>query len=446
MKRSEVLAWLQAGGGQKGQAVIEYEDVPNPVPSSDPAKKTIKVKKVTWTRNDDETLVVYDKGEMASDDSTPETVDTEPTYEVIGGGPKKQAVDSRTPERKEDDEREIKEKRNNFEATGRWETNAMRESRERAERQEGRQTDIDERNTTNDEANRKAKQRELDLQEARDKAAEKARVEAATNDATRIGIEQSRYELERDKANRPNVLGTPKDTDKSVAIFNPVDGTITAQDNPLYDAKKVEAEEKKQQLLLAIQTGKMSQDEATAEYKMWYDKNVELPFKLAAERRAEIAAKQQARDALDRREQFQVTSDQRRQEIGQQAGHAAAQEEIALLPYRAGPKFGSQMAGAINSLAKGGSLSNNASAGVKFTDDAFEFKRPDLKEISKRATKAALKGLSKYDPDKHGDDPVPDYQGVPDIDISTAPALPALPDYNSMYQQIYGTLPYTPAT
>ncbi len=110
MKRSEVEAWIQANGGQKGNVAIEYVDRPNPRynPDRDP-RQTIKVKQVTWTANNGQQLTVIDAGERekVSDDTTPALVDVtegEPVYEVVGPeAPKPKEPPARTPEQERDD-------------------------------------------------------------------------------------------------------------------------------------------------------------------------------------------------------------------------------------------------------------------------------------------------------------------------------------------------------
>jgi hypothetical protein len=91
------------------------------------------------------------------------------------------------------------------------------------------------------------------------------------------------------------------------------------------------------------------------------------------------------------------------------------------------------MSSAINSLAAGGSMSTNASAGIHFQPSDFEFNAPDFKSIAKKAAADALKGISNYTPSSEGYSTA-DYSGVPQVNTSGAPATPS--GYGSLQQSI----------
>jgi hypothetical protein len=460
MKRSEVEKWIADNGGQKGQAQIEYIDVPNPAYNPlvhGPENKTRKVKQVTWTTNNGQTLSVIDDGKVtepgdpgfASGPAGPDPgmpggttagqVVPEPVYEVVGGGPKEAKEPApRTAEQERDDKMIIAQKEKNFQQTGIWESDQERERREKTARDEARQQQIDQQNAAN-EATRigiaqAAEARAAAAQQAQDQRAQ----ESSARDRERLDIEKDRYQFERDRANRPQVLGTPTDDQKNIGVFNPVTGLVEAQSNPLYDQAKADAKAKQEELALAIQMNKLNAEQAAQIYTQWFKENVEVPFMMASERRAQTAEKRAALEAEERKRQFAASHSVQRAQLGQQAANTMIDAEIGMLPHRVGPKFGAQISSAINSLAAGGTLNGpSASAGINFTADAFEYEAPDLKKIARQATKAALKGVTEYDPDEGGPMPSTSYEGLnmPGADIMAgAPKAPNYIDTNSMYQ------------
>ena len=454
MLRSEVLAWLQAGGGQRGQAQIEYVDVANPKYQGEgkiglAGQKTIKAKQVTWTREDGETLVAIDherrdQEAVASDfRQNPDGTQTyDPDYEVVGGAPKKEAVDSRTPEAKEADTEETAQRRRNKAdpAYGRYETDAVRRRDELQDAETRRRADIDDRANALREREISIREAESDRSGRREQTEIEARQRAQENDAERIRLEKERVEIERSRANPKQVIGKAGTEDQYVGVFNPQTGQIETQANPLYDEVKTAAARKKEELALAIQMRQMDAQEAAQEYQRWYQENVELPFKQMAERRAQTTETRQAQDMEERRRQFAATNELNRATLGQTAGQNAVQNELATLPFRAGPAFGEQFSSAINSLAGGGKMDANASAGINFTADAFEYKRPDLDKIARKATKAALAGVTKYDPDAAGPIAQTDYSGINMApDLSQAPPSGSSIDVGTLWNNLYGT-------
>ena len=437
MKRSEVIEWLRQNGGQQGQAQVEYVEVPNPAyhPKLDP-RRTVQAKKVTWTSNSGQTLSVIDSGEIEriSDDTTPSLVDVnpgEPIYEVIGGGPKEEAKPpGRSPEKEREDQQLNAEKEANLKAGRGWKTDAevKKEADELQERQNRNQINQQQANTAAGH---------LTVAQQNQALAAQTAGRQATNDAARLDIERGRYGLEERKANQPQILGTPTAENRQIGMFDPVSGSVKAVDNPLYDEAKVAAKQMQEDLALAIQMNKLTADQAAAQYTQWFKANVEVPFMQASEARAQAAEKRAALEAVERKRQFAATNQIQRAQVGQQAASTAIGAEMSMLPHRVGPAFGEQMSAAITSLAQGGKMDGPAaSAGVNFTKDAFEYDAPDIKKIAKQATKAALKGVTPYDP---GDEEIPtaDYTGIsmPTGGVmGGAPAQPSYIDTNAMYQ------------
>lgn len=447
---SQINDIMSAHQGQADMKV-DWVDVPNPDydPDYDP-RRTIKAKQVTWTAKDGYQVVAIDSGETTQ---TPVRGGEEPgdiesgqqsraprqapeaVVEVVGQG-KNVKAESRTPEAQRNDEQLDAERQKNLSATGHWETDKERENREQAENDRARQIQ-------NDEERNRINRSQLEIaQSAESRAAERDAREAANQAAQneregrRLTLDEDRYNFDKEKANRPQVISTPTDESAQIAVFNPATGQVEAQANPLYDAAKTAAKRKQEELSLAIQQNKLTADQAAAEYQQWFQRNVQVPFMQAAEKRAQATERRQAMEAQDRRDQFKASFEQDRQKTALSAGQKAADQEIAMLPYAVGPAFGDQMSDAINGLAAGGRLGTDASAGVHFTADAFQYKRPDLQAISKKATKAALKHLTSYDPDQEAY-PTADYSGInmPNADVmSTAPAMPSMIDTNQMFQ------------
>jgi hypothetical protein len=452
MSRSEVLKWLDAHGGQKSGKDgyrVDYVTVRNPdYSATNPAKsdlpQTIQVRKVTWTAADGQTLTVVDSvPERAAPDLPNTTADyqapqyrgpyspeaTDPVYDnpefnVKDPNAAPATAPDRTPQATAFNEataaRQQSEAQTNFDNYGIWETNAQRRERELKEKNEADQDYERSRRATIDERS--------------------AGIQADQNAIARERLEEDRRQAQN-RENQPQFLSRADPESKNIAVFDPRTGSIVTTPNPNYDRAKVEAQQKKDELTLAIQLRKMSADEATAEYTRWYKSNIELPFMQAQEARARAQENRAALEAEERRRQFAADFGLRKSQFGEQAGQNAVGNELALLPYRAGPQEAEQMSAAINSLAKGGSLANDASAGINFTADAFQFNRPDFEGIAKKATARALKGLTNYRP-AEGSFATADYGGINTMpDMSTAPSTTPTggPDLQQLYNQLVGS-------
>lgn len=457
MRRSEVLQWLQDHGGQANYTV-EPTPVANPDydPDDKTSPKTISVNTITWTAADGQKMSVIDNStkrknsaEMQSRDVVPDPDDPEggskydPDYDVVGSG-KKDTTDNRSPESKANDEELDRQRKKNKADTGNWETDLERRSRENQENDRARQIAADEDRNKNEGRRIDIEQANSDRAASDSVAAQNSRDKSAENDTARVDIERDRYNLDKDKANRPSIVSQPTDSQAHIAVFDPTTGQVSSQENPIYDQAKVDGEALKQKLGLQIQLGNITQTQAAAEWQRWYTTNVEEPYKQSAEMRARTAEVRANQDAADRRKQFAASNDLAQRNLGETAGQNARANELAMLPYKVGPKFSGQFSSAINSLAAGGKIGNNAAAGVNFTPDAFSFQKPDLDAIAKKATKAALKGMTKYDPDAVDQAPTTDYS-----QINTNPdwnAAPQMPDVSgglaNTWNQAYPETPY----
>lgn len=477
MRRSEVEQWLDAHGGQKGEARIEYSLDPNPKydasqaagnPKYDQTPKERK-KHVTWTAKDGQVLeVIDDYSDLTGDEktakqksdpggfSTPEGYNAPdatytPDYQVVQQGPPEAKEDTRPPEKKADDAATAAEKEWNRangpkpdtsspaydgsnRGSGIYETHTERAARE---------------NSTAAGARADNSQARADRTEAR---TAKTEAERAKTDKKRVGIEQQRANTEdatatsnaqsntlqaqtaaareaREAKGVNTPVGSPTYADPSFTTINTTTGEVQIYDNPNYDKARKESEQKRQEIAADIEAGKYNAEVGAQKYKEWYDSNITIPFAQMQERRAQAADTRAAQDMLDKRKAQKAQNDIDRAKIGQEAAATAQENERALLPYRVGDKFASQFAAATDSLAHGGSLNSDASAGIHFTADAFQFKRPDFGEIAKQATKDALKHLTPYDPDK--DAPVvANYTGISGptaASLATAPAYSLQP-------------------
>jgi hypothetical protein len=303
---------------------------------------------------------------------------------------------------------------NNPRASGIPETHLERATREAKEKQDQR--------AQQDKADAQRRQDEIDAQRNRETAAdrkERARTADQSAELTQQQIEETRRQNEYTR-NKPEFL--PGDSkNKFTTVYNPATQTVEALDNPNYDAIKAAAEEHRLELASQVQSGQLQLEAAKQQYKQWFDSNVQTPLLLSQEARAKAEEQRQALEAEERRRQFAADFGLRKATLGQAAGQDAAQNEISLLPYRSGPTWGADISSAINSLAGGGNLANDASAGIHFSDSSFAFQRPDFKQIAKDAAKAALSGLTDYRPSDQ-QFAVGDYSGVPAVNLGGAPA------------------------
>jgi hypothetical protein len=314
------------------------------------------------------------------------------------------------------------------------------EVRDNNERSWNQQNDPDHLPETHlEKAERKAKQLQADRAEEARIAAQKATAtaeenrtrEAAANRAEQArqanqsaGLTQQQIDEQRRQneftRNKPEFL-TGDSKNPYTQVYNPATNSIDVLDNPNFDAVKDAAEQRRLELASQVQSGQLQLEAAKQQYTQWFDTNVKTPLMLSQEARAKAEEQRQALEAEERRRQFAADFGLRKATLGQAAGQDAAQNEISLLPYRSGPTWGADISSAINSLAGGGSLENDASAGIHFSDSSFSFQRPDFKQIAKDAAKAALSGLTDYRPsdDKFA---TGDYSGVPAVNLSGAPA------------------------
>jgi hypothetical protein len=437
MKRSEVFAWLQAHGGQKGIANIKIEQVKNPAynpdtPAGAKQPEYVRKKTVTWTSNDGRTLSVVDPTSEANEGDNPdqEMRPADPTVEgpgIVrdpeylapqeGFEPKDPSMPVQTPYQEAqsqtelaqaqanaskglgfhtDDQLAVLARQKDADARAALESQFQQANQERADRQETRQTAADERQAKAQEASNLISQGNLTLAQTKE-----AR-EAAT-------------------ANRPQVISQANTDNPTIAMFDPTTGGITSVTNPNYDAIKVEAQRKREELGLAIQVNQMTAQQATQAYNQWFQENVQAPLMIAQEARATVADQRAAMQAEEQRNQFSADFGLRKATFGEEAGQHAAQNEISLLPYRVGGSFGKEMPAAINSLAHGGVVGGpSPSAGINFSPGAFSFKKPDFQKIAAKATAAALSHLSPYIPTE-GSFPAASSQGMPRPNFANAP-------------------------
>lgn len=304
--------------------------------------------------------------------------------------------------------------------SGKNETHAERAEREQKERLESdrreakeRQDAIDRQRAENDRLDRE--QRAADAEANRNLTQQQ------------IDIQRGREERE---ANKPQFLSQADTKSEYIVRYNPATGQMDQVRNPNYDAVQVEAERKRAELELQIRQRQIGLEEAKAQYSQWFDTNVKTPLMLAQEARAQAEEKRQALEAEERRRQFASDFKLRKAQLGETAAGRATQAEISLLPYRTGPTGAAEMSSAINSLAAGGKIDGpDASAGVNFTPGGFQFSAPDFRSIARRAAQDALKGVTDYRPSDEGF-PTGDYSGVPQVNLTGAPAMPAMPAYS----------------
>jgi len=313
------------------------------------------------------------------------------------------AVVERDKRTAEQENREEAERKRNYEVTNRYETDADKYKRETSEKEEAR---------------READQRRQEQQFAQSTAAQEQANQLAQS---RFGLDQSKY---LDDKNKPTFLSQSGTDNPFITRYNPESGQIEQIANPNYDAVKVEGERLRQQLATQIQARQVTLDEAKMQYSQWFDSNVKTPLMLAQEARDKAAEQRAALDAEERRRQFAANFGLQKQELGQKAGQMMISAEESLLPYRAGPTEGPEMASAINGLAAGGTLNGpSASAGINFSPGAFSFNAPDFKKIAKDAAHQALSGLTDYRP-AEGNYQTADYSAVPSVNLGGAPSIP----------------------
>lgn len=452
--RTDVYKWLEANGGQRGDVVIETEMVPNPEYTGPGTGKPEKIarKKVTWYTENGKKLSVYDDSDktdpttmMAPNDRPhpdyPEGRD--PGYEIEFQGvipkddknypPESSRSDSRSPEERERAYEAARESQWNRDTpieeggSGRYETHEARRQRERQETQDAEAAADRRRRDANDAKANELKDEELRIRREAEARAERQATEAGKRDSERIGLEKERVDLERTRANRPAIIGSPTYEDKYIGQQE-ADGTYSWTENPIYDELRAKAKEKREEMRLAVEHNQATAAQAAQAYKEWYDKEVAGPLAQLKERREQAAEKREAQRAVDEERRFAKKYELDKANLGQSAAESAQANERALLPYRVGPKFGGQFSSAVNSLS--GKMDQNSEDGIKFTADAFEFKRPDFAGIARQATRDALKHLTPYEPSDISKYATADYSGItmPANTATGAPA-PTAPSY-----------------
>lgn len=470
MKRSEVLAWLQANGGQKSYDV-EYEPYEAPGARAGTSEKRYR-KRVTWVANNGQVLSVYDYGETSNQIRNPEEPGNiesggtdgsgpEPVYELAGSSPTekdKERKETRTPEAIAKDQEDDRERQRNRQdpRSGRYETDKERHDRERQERLD--QENAQARQQQQNESATRLQNEQERLQLEKDRAArEQARQDREQAEAQQRGErENRRLTLEEERAQReaekwqeeqrkPTYLSPITEDQETVARYDKETGQIVADKNPIFNEIKAAAKRKQEELSTAIALNRETRESAAAKYNQWFKENVEIPFMQAQERRAQATEQRQAQQAEEQRKQFQATHELERAKFGQQQANMMLDAEMALNPYRVGPAFGDQMSSAINGLAAGGKIDGPAAnAGVNFTADAFEYKKPNLEKIASKATSNALKHLTTYRPDST-EFATANYEGInmpTPTTFQNAPTMPDMIDTGSMFQQLYNNNPY----
>lgn len=460
MSLPEIQRWLAQRGGMADRS-IKWETQKDP---RDP-REEIRVAVETYVAKNGERLVVRktnksteprQAGEAAAEDSEgSRPFVRDPIYAVDAAGDPTpsttEARDSRSPEKREEDAEMARERQWNRDngpsednpygrGSGLYESHSERAAREMREQQE--------------EDRRSANERQVRAQEQANTLAQQREAREAENQAADNALATRRFDWEREnadraaaRADRPQLVGGATDTQRQIATFDPTTGTLTAQSNPLYDEAKVESARKREELATAIQLNQLSAAEATREYSRWFDETVKVPFMQAAEARAQAQEQRAALEAEERRRQFAANFELQKGELGERAAGRATQAEINMLPYRTGPKFGGEMSAAINSLAGGGSLESNASEGINFSAGSFQFKRPNIEGIAKKAAANAIKGISSYRPLEQSF--ASGGGGVPQVNFGSAPQTSGNPYnlqqmFNQMTNYQYGGAPPDP--
>lgn len=211
--------------------------------------------------------------------------------------------------------------------------------------------------------------------------------ERNTKDGTYRQVPNPGYQKE-EKPLQP--VATPEGQ-KKVGLFNPNTGKIEYHDNENYNEALERSKELQEKLRLAVSINQMSADQAKQVYDRWHKENIETPFAIAREERERMTAIQAAQKAEQERQQHAANYEMSRQQFGQKAASDALDFEKAMQPYRSNPKYGREMARAINVLATGGDPKK-----AKFSSDAFDVHVPDPAEISEAATARALQQVSPY--------------------------------------------------
>lgn len=443
MNEEELQRWLKMHGGYAGQKQNERTIAA----SEDRAGRTTPAQRVvdsiTYEAGDGATITVKQREAPAAGSMGPSLAETDAIYERVGETPpdKTRLAAQRTPEQvrndsavaskneeelakaqRERDERWWNQNKKDEGGSGLPETHLERAERVAREQQAERLREAEQRQKAESDARMQAQKD--DTEERRQTRLQGIQDKAADRNLTQQQIDIQRENAER-AAKKPDFLNQADSKTKQIARYDPVSGGIVYSDNPNYDAVKAAAEEKRAELASQIASRDIDLREATARYTQWFETNVKTPLMLAEEARAKAAEQRAALDAEERRRQFSADFGLRKATLGESASQRATNAEISLLPYRAGPTEAAEMSSAINSLAAGGKINGpDAGAGVHFTPGAFQFNAPDFAGIAKKAASQVLSGLTDYRPSKE-QYATADYSGVPKVNLSGAPTLPA---------------------
>jgi hypothetical protein len=427
MKETDVVTLLDRNHKGYRNKEVEYRQVDNPNYSrEDDPRQTIRVKVTTYYANDGYSVELVDDFTNApSPDRVPGVPESEPSYPIASQGFEgtKPKGDTRTPEAVALDSEKDRERKwnqsgqpvNGQQPSGFFETHAERREREAQEQKQKEATAATQRQINEDARRDQIAQGQLDIQNRGADRADRNEARAIDQQAETNQLTRERYQFERDKyeddRRKPQFMGSPTDTTRNIAYFNPETGTVETAANPMYDEAKVEAQRLKEQLSIGIQLNEITAKQASEQYSRWFKENIEVPYLQSAEARAQASDKRQALEAEERRRQFAAQNSLQRGELGQRAAATAIGAEMDMMPYRVGPTFDKEMGAAINSLGTGGKLDANASAGINFSPGAFSFDKPDLGKIARDATKNALKNVSSYQP-ADGDYETASYEGI----------------------------------
>jgi hypothetical protein len=431
MSEQELQQWLQDHEGYGG-VKENYRNVPASTDMGVDVPAHQVLESITYTAVDGATLTVKEGAAAPTGGTGPRLDETDAQYTAVGETPPKKDTESSasaesrrasaasaasTEQKSAADKLEADERswnQSDPRGSGIPETHLERAKREAEEKQRQR--------AEQDKADALRRQQQLDADKNASDAADRAERARQANQSA--GLTQQQLDEQRRQneytRNKPEFL--PGDSkNPRITVYNPATGTMEALDNPNFDAVKDAAEQRRLELASQVQSGQLQLEAAKQQYTQWFDTNVKTPLMLSQEARAKAEEKRQALEAEERRRQFASDFSLRKATLGQAAGQDASQNEISLLPYRSGPTWGADISDAINSLAGGGNLANDASAGIHFSDSSFAFKRPDFKQIAKDATKAVLSGLTDYRPSDE-QFATGDYSGVPAVNLGGAPA------------------------
>ena len=464
MKETDVVALLHRDHKGFRNKEVEYRQVDNPNYSrEDDPRQTIRVKVTTYYGNDGYSVELVDDFRAAPPpDRVPGVPDSEPSYLVSSQGfpDTKPKGDTRTPEAQAVDSEKDRERKwnqsgqpvNGQQPSGFFETHAERREREAVEQKQKDEAAAAQRRIADDARRDAIAQGQLDIANRGADRDDRNEARAIDQQAETNALARDRYQFDREKYDderrKPQFMGSPTDTTRNIAYFNPSTGAVETAPNPMYDEAKVEAQRLKEQLSIGIQLNEITAKQASEQYSRWFKENIEVPYLQSAEARAQAADKRQALDAEERRRQFAAQNSLQRGELGQRAAATAIGAEMDMLPYRVGPTFDTEMGAAINSLGAGGSMDKNASAGINFSPGAFSFDKPDLGKIARDATKNALKNVSTYSP-ADGDYETASYEGINLPSAGTFAGAPqAAPgiDLTNAYNQFIGQYGGPPQT